>query len=382
MGYIDKPHALWWRKALFQIHLWTGTIIGLFIIAICISGSVLVFEQTLLNDTPILPKSTIHGPATWGQMVHTATQAIPGSTLAYIDMRSNNRRVVPVGLDLHGQIHIVYVDSFTDHVVKQEVLQHRHWFVEFMLALHTKLASGQGGAVVIGICGALLFMMALIGIVLWWPGVRSWKRALRINWRGRWRSINFDVHRTFGFWCFVLVAMWGVTGALFIFPKPFHSVIRIFSPMPSMKQLDSEWKPGDPILPVADIIRRAQSMYPNDELAYVYMGVQHIHGEIQVYMSKQPSVPMEQLEDEVVFQPTTGAVLLNTSSRHWTAGERLSLGIYSAHFGDFGGFPLKILWALLGLVPVVLVISGYLMWWNRTLKKKWRSLAIRTSNGE
>ena len=31
-------------------------------------------------------------------------------------------------------------------------------------------------------------------------------------------------------------------------------------------------------------------------------------------------------------------------------------------------------WALLGLVPVVLVITGYAMWWNRTLKRKWAKL--------
>ena len=381
MGYVKQPHNLWWRKALFQVHLWLGTIIGLYVIAICVSGSVLVFEQNLLNDRPQLPDSSVRGPATWGQLVDAAVRANPGSSLANIDMRSAERRVVPIGLAQNGQTVVVYVDSLTKNVVKQEVLEKKHWFVESMLALHTNLVLGTGGAVAVGVGGALLFVMAIIGLVLWWPGIRTWKRALRINWRSRWTGITFDLHRTFGFWCFILVAMWGITGAYFIFPRPVHHVIKAFSPMPSLEQIPSDWRLGDAILPVDDFIAQAQRMYPEDKLAYVFMDVDRPHGEVQVYMSPQPSVPMEQLEDEVVFQPATGAVLLNTSSAHWTAGERLSLGLYSVHFGDFGGLILQIAWALLGLVPVVLVITGYAMWWNRTLKKKWTKLMKHKAAG-
>lgn len=377
MGYIQQPHTLWWRKALFQVHLWVGVCIGLYIIAICITGSVLVFEQNLLNDRPSLPQSSAHAAPDWQQLVHTATQANPGSTLANIDMRSSNRRIVPVGLDANGRTLVVYMDSYTDRIVKQEDLGRKHWFVEFALSLHTQLALGARGAIANGIGGALLFLMALIGIVLWWPGIRIWKRALKINWRAKWAGINFDLHRTFGFWCFLLIAMWGITGVYFIFPKTVQGAINAFSSMESLKQAPSTWKPGDRVLPVSDFIQRAQAMYPRDQLAYAYMDTGRPSGEVQIYMSPDPSVPMELLEDEVVFNPASGAVLMNTSSARWTAGEKFALGVYSAHFGDFAGLPLQILWALLGLVPVVLVITAYTMWWNRSLKKKWAKLSAR-----
>ncbi|HEX8754715.1 MAG TPA: PepSY-associated TM helix domain-containing protein, partial [Steroidobacteraceae bacterium] len=203
---------------------------------------------------------------------------------------------------------------------------------------------------------------------------RVWKRALKIDWRARWSGISFDLHRSFGFWCFPLIAMWGITGLYFIFPKAGLSVINLLSGTTSLTQLPSSWQPGDPVLPVGEFIRRAHSLYPDDRLAYAYMDVNRPHGEVQVYMSPDPSVPMELLEDEVVFDPASGAILMNSSSARWTAGERFSLGVYSAHFGDFGGLPLQILWALLGLVPVVLVITAYVMWWNRSLKRQWSKL--------
>ncbi|TAN05712.1 MAG: PepSY domain-containing protein [Rhodanobacteraceae bacterium] len=377
MGYIQQPHTLWWRKALFQVHLWIGVCIGLYVIAICITGSVLVFEQNLLNDRPSLPQSPTHAAPDWQQLVRTAIQGNPGSTLAYIDMRSSNRRIVPIGLDANGRTLVVYMDAYTDRIVKQEDLGRKHWFVEFALSLHTQLALGARGAIANGIGGALLFLMALLGIVLWWPGIRIWKRALKINWRARWAGLNFDVHRTFGFWCFLLIAMWGITGVYFIFPKAVQGAISAFSSTASLKEVPSNWKPGDRVLPVSDFIRRAQALYPRDHLAYAYMDVGRPHGEVQIYMSPNPSVPMELLEDEVVFNPASGAMLMNTSSARWTTGERFALGVYSAHFGDFGGLPLQILWAILGLVPVVLVITAYTMWWNRSLKKKWAKLSTR-----
>ena len=378
MGYFEQPYTLSWRKALFQVHLWIGVIIGLYVIAICVSGSVLVFEQDLLNDRPQLAQVAGHATPDWDSLARTAMAANPGSSLANIDMRSANRRVVPVGLNKGNETVVVYTDSYTGRVLTQEVLGRKHWLVETALALHTELALGASGAIADGIGGGLLFLMSLIGMVLWWPGVRTWKRALKINWRAPWARFNFDVHRAFGFWCFLLVAMWGITGTYFIFPEVVQRAISVFSDVTDLKQLPSDFRQSDPVLPVGEFIRRAQNMYPHDQLAYAFMDVDRPHGEVQVYMSPNPSVPMELLENEVVFNPATGAVLMNTSSARWTAGERFSLGVYSVHFGDFGGLPVQILWALLGLVPVVLVITAYTMWWYRSLKKKWAMLTART----
>ena len=374
MGYFEQPYTLPWRKALFQVHLWIGVIIGLYVIAICASGCVLVFEQDLLNDRPQLMQAAVHDAPDWDRLVAAAMSVNPGRTLASIDMRSANRRVVAVGLKQGDDTLVVYTDSYTGRVITQEVLGRKHWLVESALALHTELALGARGAIADGIGGALLFLMALIGMVLWWPGVRTWRRALKINWCAPWARLNFDVHRACGFWCFLLVAMWGMTGTYFIFPDAVHDLISRFSDLNTLKQLPSDWKQGDPVLPVGEFIRRARNMYPRDELAYAFMDVDRPHGEVQIYMSPRPSVPMELLEDEVVFNPATGAVLMNTSSARWTAGERFSLGVYSVHFGDFGGLIIQILWALLGLVPAVLVITAYTMWWHRSLKKKWAML--------
>jgi uncharacterized iron-regulated membrane protein len=42
------------------------------------------------------------------------------------------------------------------------------------------------------------------------------------------------------------------------------------------------------------------------------------------------------------------------------------------HYGRFGGLSTRILWVIAGITPLVLFVSGCLMWWNRSLSKAWR----------
>ena len=53
---------MWTRRALFQIHLWTGIGVGLYILMISVTGSAIVFrrEITRLAWTP--PAVTPTGP--------------------------------------------------------------------------------------------------------------------------------------------------------------------------------------------------------------------------------------------------------------------------------------------------------------------------------
>src|SRR5580692_980858 len=42
-----RPQSLWARKALFQIHLWVGIGVGLYILVISVSGSAVVFRRQI-----------------------------------------------------------------------------------------------------------------------------------------------------------------------------------------------------------------------------------------------------------------------------------------------------------------------------------------------
>jgi hypothetical protein len=44
---LQHPERFWVRKALFQIHLWMGAAVGLYVMMMSITGSILVFRNDL-----------------------------------------------------------------------------------------------------------------------------------------------------------------------------------------------------------------------------------------------------------------------------------------------------------------------------------------------
>ena len=50
-----------------------------------------------------------------------------------------------------------------------------------------------------------------------------------------------------------------------------------------------------------------------------------------------------------------------------TNGDKIIRWMYYLHFGTFAGWKVKALWTALGFLPVLLMITGTIMWWNRVL---------------
>src|SRR2546422_821472 len=74
------PQNVWARKALFQIHLWTGIATGLYILLISVSGSALVFRNELHKSflrPPIVVKPT-GNPLTDDELKAAAKRVYPG----------------------------------------------------------------------------------------------------------------------------------------------------------------------------------------------------------------------------------------------------------------------------------------------------------------
>ncbi|MCE2514928.1 MAG: PepSY domain-containing protein [Acidobacteria bacterium] len=67
--------------------------------------------------------------------------------------------------------------------------------------------------------------------------------------------------------------------------------------------------------------------------------------------------------DEETFEPRTVDNVL-----YWVA---------RVHFGRFGGWSTKALWAAIGLLPPVLFVTGFVMWWTRVVRPLQRGRPLR-----
>jgi uncharacterized membrane protein len=75
-------NLVWWRKSLFQVHLWAGVIVAVYMIAISLSGS--IFVISIDNGTCWLKQAeTVKvqiSPSCWLQQNHTG---VPGNIEVY-----------------------------------------------------------------------------------------------------------------------------------------------------------------------------------------------------------------------------------------------------------------------------------------------------------
>ena len=105
------------------------------------------------------------------------------------------------------------------------------------LDLHDNLLGGRTGRRINGIGAFFFIVLALTGVVIWWPGIRSWRRSLIPDLRANWRRLNWSLHSAFGICVMPFVLMWGVSGAYLSFPDVFQVVVDYFEP----------FDPSDPV---------------------------------------------------------------------------------------------------------------------------------------
>jgi uncharacterized iron-regulated membrane protein len=102
--------------------------------------------------------------------------------------------------------------------------------VEWLVDFHDNLRLGMTGRSLNGIGAICLTLLCITGAVLWWPGITNWRRSLTVNWRSSFARLNWDLHSSLGFWCFLLVAMWGISGIYFAFPQMFNALVDVLDP--------------------------------------------------------------------------------------------------------------------------------------------------------
>jgi uncharacterized iron-regulated membrane protein len=187
-----RPKTTWIRKLVFQLHLWSGLILGLYIVVICVSGSAIVFRNDIYD---------------W--------------------LESGGRAVSYKGL--------LY-----------------HW-LSWLGKLHGSLLMDSAGMTANAIGGFLIAALCLTGTVVWWPGFGSWRRALTIHANVGWKRLVLDLHGAVGFWTFAWLFVWGLTGGYFVFPQPFRAAINFFTPINAARPVPPLRR--GPLTPGAKILR-------------------------------------------------------------------------------------------------------------------------------
>jgi uncharacterized iron-regulated membrane protein len=251
-------------------------------------------------------------------------------------------------------------------------------WLDVILELHENLLAHRTGRIVNGMGACLLLLMCVTGPVLWWPGVRNWPRAIRVDFRRKWRRINFDLHSAAGFWSLLLISFWAASGIYFAWPREIFLFVNSWSPIitarPPAVSVTPEADPREP--DISSLVVRARQLDPGTKWSGIDFPYSR-RAPLGVLMRRGNRLGRE-YSDTVFFNPYNGEYLTT-----WRYGMNQTLGdwiIWSQvplHFGTYWGFGVKLIWVAGGLAIPLLAVTGLVMYWNRVLRRKARSWGNR-----
>jgi uncharacterized iron-regulated membrane protein len=231
--------------------------------------------------------------------------------------------------------------------------------------LHFDLLGGRTGRVINGAGAALLLMVCLTGLVIWWPGLPNWRRAFIVGFRRPWRRVVWEVHSLTGICSVAVIAMWAITGLYFAFPSPYRAVVNWLSPLTiSVPPTSLAPLPTQAPRPWRELIERAHQQRPGEFVARM---VPPADGRAAFLVMFSPVMPLPAGRADltpVYVDQYSGAVLAAPPSPRRIGDVVMEWSAW-LHVGGFGGDAVRVVWFVLGLAPPLLFATGFTMWWGR-----------------
>jgi uncharacterized iron-regulated membrane protein len=217
--WLRHPQATTLRKAVFQVHLWSGIGLGLYVIMISVTGSVLVYRNELnVAATPAPIVSTGSGPRlNDADLAAAALHLYPDYRIERLSRARNLDQAVGVWLRRGADSKVRLFDPRSGNDVGP-------WtpigilLIDELASLHDDLFAGPVGRKVNGIGAAAVVLLALTGLTIWWPGIQRWRRSLVVRGGVGWKRFVWDLHGVIGFWSFAFILVFGLSGIYLCVP--------------------------------------------------------------------------------------------------------------------------------------------------------------------
>lgn len=376
-------------KRWFWWHRWTSLICTVFLLLLCITGLPLIFgdeiDDLLSNDPPyaVLPANT--PMANLDQMCKVARQKYPKESISSIFIDDDEPQVLVTvipSLTADPQLsHSLKFDARNGELLKDDppFSEQPQTFVGLMLSLHTDLFAGLPGELFLGFIGLLFVISIISGIVLYGPfmkkldfGTVRKQRTRRLKW--------LDLHNLVG----IATAMWllvvGVTGIMNELSTPLFGLWQITDVKAMLDKYQGKPVPdASRLSPVQSAYRTAQNTLPGMTVTSIIFPGDPFGTPYHFVLWAKGNQPFSsRLFSPVLVDANNGKLAAAVKMPFYLRALEVSRPL---HFGDYGGKPLKIIWALFDLAAIFMLVSGIYLWFaQRKSKDAWLQKLLQDDN--
>lgn len=353
-------------RAWVWVHKWSSLVCTVFMLLLCLTGLPLIFHHEIshwlgtdIESPPLAPDAA---RISLDRVIAAAQAQHPERVVQYVSQDDEHQSIwfvtltpAPAPTD---DFRSVVVDAVSGQIVAQPRFD--QGFLWFMHKLHVDLFAGLAGKLFLGLMGLLLLVAIVSGVVLYGPFMRKLDFGSVRRHRQR-RLAWLDLHNLLGIVTVVWLFVVGATGMINTWAD---LLIKVWQ----QDQLSALLAPyqGQATVPpqarasVQRALDVARAQVPGTRLSFIaFPGTAfsspHHH---TVYLRGNEPLTARLLYPVLVDARTAEVTAAPTLPWYLTA----LLISQPLHFGDYGGLPMQILWALLDLATIFVLVSGLYLW--------------------
>lgn len=350
------------------VHTWTSLICTAFLLLLALTGLPLIFHheiEHLLGEAPELremPADTPH--LDLQRLVEAAERHRPGEVVQYVGYDEDEPNgVIAITAASAGtepnSSHTFMLDARSGEAVAMPAAN--GGFMMLMLRLHVDLFAGLPGKLLLAFMG-LLFVVAIVsGTVLYAPFMRRLRFAevrTHKSTRTRW----LDLHNLIGIVTLSWVLVVSVTGVISACADLLIAAWR----NDALAAMIEPYRDAPPLTeraPASELLRIAGAATPGMRADFIaFPGTRFSSEHHYTVFMKGSTHLTSHLWTPVLIDARTLAVTA-VARRPWYM-DALAMS-QPLHFGDYGGRPMQILWAVLDVLTIIVLVSGLYLWWVR-----------------
>ncbi|ABD07967.1 PepSY-associated TM helix [Rhodopseudomonas palustris HaA2] len=349
------------------IHRWSSLVCTVFALLLCLTGLPLIFKDELGPDLGLEDVAGGAATSSLESMIARAQAARPGEVVPYLFFDRDQPIVkVPTAPSMTTDPAAFHYQVFDTRTGRQlDVPQPNEGFMYVMLRLHLDLFAGVQGTLFLGFMGLLLVVAIVSGVVLYGPFTRRLDFGVVRRGGGRHRAW-LDLHNLLGI---VTLAWFGVvtfTGVINTLAAP----IELAWQANQLVEMSTQARPvenGDRRASIDDVLREVRAAVPGMNVMTVAFPGTPFATPSHVALFLTGSTPItSRILKPALVDASSGDVVAVRDMPWYATMLFLSQPL---HFGDYGGLPLKIIWALLDIVTIVVLVSGLYLWWVKRRRR-------------
>ncbi|WP_439857437.1 PepSY-associated TM helix domain-containing protein [Pseudomonas syringae] len=350
------------------VHTWSSLICTLFLLMLAVTGLPLIFHHEidhLLGDAPHYKEMPADTPRLdLEQLARAAEAHRPGEVMQYFGWDDEDPNGVmaitaaTAGTEPNSS-HTFALDARTGEAL--EMPSANGGFMMVMLRLHVDLYANLPGKLLLAFMGMLFVVAIVSGTVLYAPFMRKLEFGqVRVNKSRRTRWL--DLHNLIGVVTLTWALVVGVTGVISACADLLIASWR----NDALATMIAPYKDAPPLTqraPATRLLEIAESAAPGMQADFIaFPGTRFSSEHHYAVFLKGNTHLTAHLATPVLIDARTLQVTA-VVERPWYMD---ALGMSQPlHFGDYGGMPMKILWAVLDVLTIIVLGSGVYLWWVR-----------------